>query len=62
MALAGQRGDHSAGKVTVKRLYRNEREGKVTLRAENPDYEDPVCEPTEMQVQGRVVYVVQSPR
>lgn len=58
----GAEGDHSAGEVTVKRLYRNEREGKVILRAENPEYEDMVCEPTEVQIQGKVVYVVQSPR
>ena len=58
----GAEADHSAGEVTVKRLYRNERQGKVILRAENSNYEDMVCEPTEVQIQGKVVYVVQSPR
>lgn len=58
----GAEEDHSAGEVTVKRLYRNEQPGKVILRAENPEYEDMVCEPTEVQIQGRVVYVVQSPK
>lgn len=58
----GAEADHLAGEVTVKRLYRNEQPGKVILRAENPEYEDLVCEPGAVQIQGKVVYVVQSPK
>lgn len=50
--------------VTVKRLYRRSENGqrRIVLRPENPAYEEIVCEEGEVQVQGRVVYVVHPPR
>lgn len=46
--------------VTVKRLYRNGE--TVRLKPENDDHEDLVVSARDLQVQGRVVYVVHPPR
>jgi SOS-response transcriptional repressor LexA len=44
----------------VKRLYRD---GElIVLRSENDGYEDIMLSPEAIVVQGRVVYVVHSPR
>ena len=47
--------------VTVKRLYREE-EGMVRLRPENGDHEELVLPSEDVQVQGRVAYVVHPPK
>lgn len=46
--------------VMVKRLYREE--GLVRLKSENDGYEDVTLPPEAVLVQGRVVYVIHSPR
>jgi repressor LexA len=46
--------------VTVKRLYREG--GTVRLRPENGEHEEILVPADELQVQGRVVYVVHPPR
>lgn len=63
VALLADGGGEPA-EVTVKRLYRsgNQDSRHIVLRAENPAYEDIVCEEGEVQIQGRVVYVVHPPR
>lgn len=50
--------------MTVKRLYRRGGGGEkqTVLRPENTAYEGIVCETGEVEVQGRVVYVVHPPR
>lgn len=50
--------------VTVKRLYRRQNNGKsqIILSPENTLHEDIVCEEGEVEVQGKVVYVVHPPR
>jgi repressor LexA len=50
----------SGEEVTVKRLYRDEG-GTVRLRPENGDHEELVLPAEDVQVQGRVVYVVHPP-
>ncbi len=46
--------------VTVKRLYRDGQ--MLRLRPENGDHEDLVVSAEDVQIQGRVVYVVHPPR
>lgn len=60
--LADDGGEPS--EVTVKRLYRRREDSKtyIVLKPENPFHEEIVCEEGEVQVQGRVVYVVHPPR
>lgn len=57
-------GGGEPSEVTVKRLFRRQENGKakILLRPENTFHEDIVCEEGEVQVQGRVVYVVHPPR
>lgn len=63
--LADSGGEPS--EVTVKRLYRRREDGfeppeRIVLKPENPAYEEIVRKEGEVQVQGRVVYVVHPPR
>ena len=55
-------GGGEPSEVTVKRLYRrvDSKEAKIVLRPENPSYEEIVVNEGEVEVQGRVVYVVLS--